>query len=169
MQLTAKFIGTPVKRSDLQAGDIALLQDHNSLMLVLVTQEPDKLGMILLNEWSERTNDEAPHLLNFDAIHTYDIRRIDSELTVEPLTRTAEHVLSLPNNEPQNGGISILEDDDFVLRVVHKIHHHFYSLQTGVRSEYPEGVPHHEMSAWRLVWRDGEDSVTLCEFGVTAS
>ena len=73
MQLTAKFIGTPVKRSDLQAGDIALLQDHNSLMLVLVTQEPDKLGMILLNEWSERTNDEAPHLLNFDAIHTYDI------------------------------------------------------------------------------------------------
>jgi hypothetical protein len=168
MKLKAKFIGKPVDRDDLKAGDLTLIDDGQTLMLALVTQQAQGRGLVLLREWHAESGQTYPCRVDFDAVSMRHVRLIDEELSIEPITREPDAVFAMQEYNAPNGELWVLKDD-FGVRVKQSMVNGTWSLISGKKFEpQSQDHPFHLVSAWRLVWRSGDDELTLCEFGKPA-
>lgn len=134
-------------------------------MLVLVVQITDELAYLVLNEWNASHADGCPHIVWASGVSTPNARYVSGDISVEPITLETSAVFAIGDAPAHNGALCVLGDGDAAIQIKVKSDHSYWSLRTGERMTLPQNQPHHWLSAWRLVWRDGDDTVTLCEIG----
>lgn len=167
MNVLTHFLGQPIKHADFKRGDLVLIDDGSSIRLALGAQDGDGVCGLILNEWGARYPIEYPTQASTALLSTGErhMRRIDNEVAVEPLELEPAFVFAAHTSDKRNGTLCVLADGRSAIRVRFHEHIGVWNLTTGERVDLRGNPPHYWMTAWRMVWRDGSDAITLCEFG----
>lgn len=169
MNLRPRFLGTVVKHNDLKPGDLFLSEDASGTRLILVLPNGSDVCGLLLNEWGSTS--PSPYypkmLLHLHGQSGYQgrVRRIDGDITVEPLEATSEAVVGKHDWEHNNGTLCFTLEGDPAIYVKWEQFLSLYKLASGGSVEMKGEWPYIARKQWKLVWNDGNDAVTLCEFG----
>lgn len=169
MQLKPRFLGRIVKHRDLKPGDLYLSEDGSGTRLIFVIPNGGSdVSGLLLNEWG--SSSPSPYypkmLLPLHANQGYHgtVRLLDGDIRIEPAEATTTATLGKHNWEHNNGTLCAAPDGEPAIFVKWDQFQSLYKLATGESikvTEWPYIIRKH----WKLVWNDGNDAITLCEFG----
>ena len=165
MKFKTKFFGTPIELADAKFGDLLVSNDENTARLLLVVKgsQGDQRGAVLA-EWGVPSRIPVPYA--GAVVHIIDqnhmLRRIDGDIIVQPLGDEADD--SLLRQQMANGALAIFHGGEIGIRIAPDQGSTMWSIKTGDMIDMSNAPSKYWMSKWKLLWRDGDDTITLAEF-----
>jgi hypothetical protein len=179
MTITTRFIGHMARMQDVQPGTLYLHDEGTATYLILTASskaadeeddDDDKLALILA-QWppSGSSNFFTGKLPDTASIHNFQnmqgmVRVVTGSVTIEP-AKLGDPMFAPRKGHNYHGALIDLGGSQHGI-MVHddKGRPHVWALQSGAfvkpRSHFDFIAP----NGWRLVWRDGDDEVTLATF-----
>lgn len=166
MQFRTRWIGEAARTHALVHGELfAFTSGPTTYLAMKVKYHEDEFALVL-REMGGPSGDPVPRIVDLSALPGGEpVRRITGEIALEPVSDTAEEILAADVSQPVPSGALGLFEDEPVILYREKGEVLIFSLKTGKGVSRPANGTYVWVRSWRLMWRDGEDAVELCNFG----
>mgnify|MGYP003632313416 FL=1 len=173
MRGKTKFLGAPVLVAELKSGDIALAETTTGKVqvhfVITDTDDTSALMHVILSTPAVGGGSFLPVALKPTELTGYVFRKLDDdELSVQPLSLEAEDIFSshfASGTHVKDGSILLDSSGELVIRMDTQDRVRFCQLSTGVAVKIDLRTRQNWLQEWRLVWKDGDDEVTLLTVG----